>query len=236
MRALIAAIRPWNIDQYESWSARTKHESRLVTRREELTVELLDSFAPHFLFLPHWSWIVPSEIFKKVETVGFHMAALPQGRGGSPLQNQIVRGISHTELCAFRVIEEVDAGPVYLRRPLCLTGTAEEIYLRASAMAFEMIEEILSTRPAPVPQAGPVTVFKRRTPAESEIPSGLDLTQWFDFIRMLDAGGYPRAFIEWGGMRLTFSRASLRHGALHADVEIAPKRADDDDSDRGSSS
>ena len=233
-RALIATIRPWNVRQFEEWARSTSHESQLVTRPEDLTLELIDSFRPDYLFLPHWSWIVPREIFTKVETIAFHMAELPYGRGGSPLQNQIARGIEHTELCALRVEQRIDAGPVYLRRPLCLHGSAEEIYIRASALAFEMIEEILDTRPQAIAQEGEPTVFKRRAPAESAIPSGLSLPQLFDFIRMLDADGYPRAFLDHGDMRFTFSRVALRDGRLHADVEIVSKRTDDDDSGGGS--
>jgi methionyl-tRNA formyltransferase len=226
---LIATIRPWNVRQFERWAKTTSHTSQLVTRPEDLTIERIESFRPDYLFLPHWSWIVPPEVFTKVETIAFHMAELPYARGGSPLQNQMARGIEHTQLCALRVEQRIDAGPVYLRRPLCLQGSAEEIYIRASALAFEMIEEILDTRPQPVAQEGEPTVFKRRTPAESEIPTGLALGQLFDFIRMLDADGYPRAFLDHGDMRFTFSRVALRDGRLHADVEIVPKGSDDDD-------
>lgn len=235
-RALIAAVRPWNLRQYEAWRARSGHESRLLTRPEELTVAEVESFAPDYLFLPHWSWIVPASIYERVETIAFHMADLPDGRGGSPLQNQILRGVTETKLCAFRVQAGLDTGPVYLRRPLSLEGPAQEIFERASVLVFAMIEEILNERPEPVPQQGEVTLFKRRTPAESRIPDGLSLPALFDFIRMLDADGYPRAFLEYGGLRLTFSRAALQNGALHASVEIMETKVDEDDSgSRGAS-
>ena len=56
------------------------------------------------------------------------MTDLPFGRGGSPLQNLITRGISKTKISALRCNEEIDAGPIYLKRPLSLHGSAEEIY------------------------------------------------------------------------------------------------------------
>jgi len=55
------------------------------------------------------------------------MTYMPYGRGGSPLQNLIVRGYRHTKLTALRMVEEFDAGPVYLKEDLCLEGNAEEI-------------------------------------------------------------------------------------------------------------
>lgn len=235
-RALIAAVKPWNEEQYHAWRARSAHESELITRREDLTLATIERFKPDVLFLPHWSWLVPPEIFERVETIAFHMADLPDGRGGSPLQNQILRGMTDTQLSAFRVDAGLDTGPIYLKRPLSLRGSAQEIYLRASTLVFEMIEEILDRRPTPVPQSGEVTVFKRRTPDQSRIPEGLTLEKLFDYIRMLDADGYPRAFLEHGSMTLTFSRASLENGVLRAEVTVVENRSSDDDSGRSGSS
>ena len=37
---------------------------------------------------------------------------------------------------------------------------------------------------------------------------------------MLDAEGYPLAFLDYGGLRFEFSRATLRTGRIVADVTI----------------
>lgn len=47
-----------------------------------------------------------------------------------------------------------------------------------------------------------------------------DLAALHDFIRMLDAEGYPHAFIEHGCFRLEFTRAALFGDRLVADVKI----------------
>lgn len=47
-----------------------------------------------------------------------------------------------------------------------------------------------------MPQEGDPVVFKRRKPEQSDM-SGLEkLEEIFDYIRMLDADGYPHAYIE----------------------------------------
>ena len=69
------------------------------------------------------------------------MTDLPFGRGGSPLQNLIERGIYETKLSALRCCKELDGGDIYLKRPLSLWGTAEEIYLRAAELTKEMMIE-----------------------------------------------------------------------------------------------
>ena len=39
---------------------------------------------------------------------------------------------------------------------------------------------------------------------------------------MLDADGYPYAYLDVNGMRLEFRRVAERSDGLHADVRIAP--------------
>ena len=190
--------------------------------RAELTAGLVTRLKPRFIFFLHWSWKVPAEIIGRQECVCFHMTDVPYGRGGSPLQNLIVRGHRATKLTALRMTETFDAGPVYLKRPLSLEGSAEEILIRASELSAEMIVTIIDRRPIPRDQSGPVTVFRRRTPAESLIPTAASLGALHDFIRMLDAEGYPHAFLEHGGFRYEFSRAARYDGRITADVTITP--------------
>ena len=85
-----------------------------------------------------------------------------------------------------------------------------------------MIDEILESRLTPKNQKGEVVKFKRRTASESEIPPRDDLQDLYDFIRMLDAEGYPQAFLTHAGYRYEFSRASLRDGHIVADVMVVP--------------
>ena len=188
--------------------------------REDLFPEKLELLLPKFIFFPHWSWLIPEDIHTRFECVVFHMTDLPYGRGGSPLQNLIVRGHKETKLTALRCVNELDAGSVYLKRPLSLTGTAEEILQRASALMEEMIIEIVLNHVVPTQQQGEPVVFKRRHPEESNLAPLVDLEQVYDFIRMLDAAGYPRAFLDTEYFHLEFSEASFGETFVDARVRI----------------
>jgi methionyl-tRNA formyltransferase len=83
-----------------------------------------------------------------------------------------------------------------------------------------MIVEIVRTGPTPQPQEGEAVTFARRKPEQSRIENIDGMTKLYDHIRMLDADGYPKAFVESDGFRFEFSRASLKHGRIIADVEI----------------
>jgi methionyl-tRNA formyltransferase len=201
--------------------ARTVCNFVFISDPLELTSENLAALNPRFVFLPHWSHRIDSSIYKQFECVIFHMTDLPFGRGGSPLQNLVARGIYETRISALRCVEEMDAGPIYLKKPLSLHGSAEEIFLRASNVIEEMIIEILENSPKAIPQEGTATVFERRKPDESNLAVAQTLEQAFDLIRMLDAEGYPNAFVNVGPFKIEFTRASMKTGHVVADVRIS---------------
>lgn len=194
-----------------------------IERKIDLNVEKLTAIDPRFVFFPHWSWKIPAEVFEHFECVIFHMTDLPYGRGGSPLQNLIARGHKETMLSALRCEEGVDAGPIYLKRPLSLLGSAEEILLRASDLIETMIKEIAATKQEAIPQSGEPVYFRRRQAKEGNLSLLSDLNQVFDYIRMLDAEGYPAAFIETEHFRFEFTRASMKAEGILADVRIIEK-------------
>jgi len=204
----------------ERLGAQTGRNFLLITAREDLTVEKLIPINPEFIFFPHWSHHIDSSIYERFDCVVFHMTDLPYGRGGSPLQNLIARGIYETKISALRCVEEMDAGPIYLKKPLSLYGSAEEIFLRASNIIENMITEILQESPDPIPQEGLPTVFKRRRPEDGDLVTAQSLEQAFDLIRMLDAEGYPSAFLKIGPFKFEFTRASMKAGQVVADVRI----------------
>lgn len=115
-----------------------------------------------YIFFLHWNWHVPVELWSRFECACFHMTDVPYGRGGSPLQNLIVAGHESTKLTALRMVEELDAGPVYAKRELSLDGRAEEIYIRAAKLSFEIIKWMIRNEPSPEAQQGDVGSFKRR--------------------------------------------------------------------------
>ena len=94
--------------------------------------------------------------------------------------------------------------------------------MRASYLSAKMIGVIAGQEPVPQPQQGEPVIFKRRKPKQSAIIDPDTLEALHDFIRMLDADGYPKAFLEHGGFRFEFSRSALYEGRIKADVTITP--------------
>ena len=199
------------------------HQFIFINNKDELTTDNLERIKPQYIFFPHWSFIISEQIYQNFECVIFHMTDLPYGRGGSPLQNLIVREISDTKISALKCQSGIDSGPIYCKYPLALHGSAYEIFLRAKEIIYEMISFIIENKPIPNEQTGTIVQFERRTPGQGNIGELEDIHTAYNFIRMLDAPGYPKAFLETGNMRLEFEQASLNNGCLSAQVKIFNK-------------
>ena len=192
--------------------------------KNDFIFENLYKLNPDWIFIPHWSDIIPAKIYNNYNCVVFHMTNLPYGRGGSPLQNLIERGHKETVISAIKVEEGIDTGDIYLKTPLSLEGTAEEIFMRSSKVIGTMIKEIIKTTPIPQKQEGEVVKFKRRNPEQSNITKLHILEEVYDYIRMLDCEGYPNAFIETDNFRFEFTKALHNiDKSIIADVRITQK-------------
>ena len=198
-----------------------------VSNTDELLIAV-ERHNPKWVFFPHWSYYIPEKIYENHECVVFHMTDLPFGRGGSPLQNLIGRGIYETKISALRCVKALDAGPIYMKKALSLHGNAQEIYIRASSIIVEMINDILKNHPQPRKQQGEAVVFERRKPEESNIFQLSSLDKLHDYIRMLDADGYPKAYVETEHFKLEFTRSSYKGKEVIADVKFTMKGGDND--------
>jgi methionyl-tRNA formyltransferase len=87
-----------------------------------------------------------------------------------------------------------------------------------------MISQIVKEWPAPLPQRGEPTYFKRRVPSQSIITSASAPRDLYNLIRMLDAPDYPHAFAEIGNFRIEFKDAVLGDdGVVEARATIVAK-------------
>ena len=227
---IVATLKPWNIRAYNEVIKNYPGTWHLITDHRELTTEKVKSINPKFIFFPHWNHTVPNEILEMTTCVCFHETDLPYGRGGSPVQNLIALGHRETVVTALKMTDELDAGPIYLKEKLSLEGLAEEVFVRASYVVAGMIKTIITKNPRPTKQVGKPTLFSRRKPSQSKIPIGkTSLVDLFDHIRMLDAEGYPKAYLESGGFRFEISRPALKSGEILADVRITKSEGDKND-------
>ncbi|MEA2099793.1 MAG: methionyl-tRNA formyltransferase [Campylobacterota bacterium] len=223
---IIATIKEWNISNYfllkELYSE--KYNFHLIINQNELTKQYVDKLNPKYIFFPHWSWIINKTIYKNYDCIVFHMTDLPYGRGGSPMQNLILRGIYDTKISALKVDGGIDSGDIYMKNDFNISkGSAEENFIKLSEIIFNsMIPRFLNEDLVAHKQEGEITSFKRRKEAESNIDSisVKSIDKLYDFIRMLDADTYPKAYLEFDDIKMKFSSVKKENNKLTGTFEV----------------
>jgi methionyl-tRNA formyltransferase len=223
---IIATVKEWNISNYfKSKNIYTnKYNFHLITTKDELTTININQLKPKYIFFPHWSWIIPKNIYDNFDCIVFHMTDLPYGRGGSPLQNLMVQGIYDTKISALKVDDGLDTGDIYLKEDFNISsGNAQEIFTKLSIIIFnKMIPKLLLSDKLPQKQVGKIVNFKRRTHAQSNINTldNKSLDKLYDFIRMLDGEGYPKAFYELENLKFEYMDIEKKHNKLIGRFEV----------------
>mgnify|MGYP000379063316 FL=1 len=224
---LIATIKDWNINNFYEFKKKfeDKYNLYLITNKDDLIYQNVKDLNPKYIFFPHWSWLIPNEIYENYECILFHMTDLPYGRGGSPLQNLITNKIYNTKISAIKVTKELDEGDIYLKENFDISkGSAREIYENASNLIFsELIPKIIENNLIPTKQEGDIVLFKRRTPEQSNIKTLKDISiaNLYDFIRMLDAPSYPKAYLELDNLKIELFEVIIKDGKLEGRFEVS---------------
>lgn len=82
----------------------------------------LEAIAPDVGVVVAYGRILPAEILvvPRLGFVNVHASLLPRHRGASPVQAALLAGDAETGVVTMRVIEQLDAGPVYLERRVAI--------------------------------------------------------------------------------------------------------------------
>lgn len=151
-----------------------------------------------------WSWIIPKEITEKYLCLGVHPSDLPDYRGGSPIQNQIINGITHTKLTLMTLSSsKIDAGEIWLKVDLDLSGsTIFEIFSHITDSSIKLLSNFFTQYPNISPKSQDLSegsYYKRRKPEDSRIKiedfNQKSLKEIYNFVRCL-TDPYPNAYIE----------------------------------------
>jgi len=214
MNYLFCAYRNWNITLFQKLSKKFNNMT-LLTNPKKLTIKFVTDLNPDYIFFPDWSWIVPEQIIKKFICVCIHESNLPKFRGGSPIQNQIIRNIKKTKSTAFVMNNKLDTGDILLQKTLSLEGNMNEIIDRITQNNYDLITKIIRGKFIQKKQSGKPTVFKRRQPSESELESLNHSNQYiYNFIRMLQ-DPYPNAFLKIDGHKIIFKSVKIKGTNIH---------------------
>lgn len=200
---------------YRQWAA--KIFENLVKHNSSLW-EISDVLEADVVLYYGWSWMIPKEMYEKKLCLILHTSPLPKYRGGSPLQNQIIKGEKMSATTILKVEEKIDTGAIYAQSKFSLDGTLDEIFERiievGTVDTIKVLDGLSKGKiKAKKQNDKKATYFKRRTAEQSKlVPIDFDIypaKKIYDLIRSLN-DPYPNAFIVCGdGKKLYLTGAHL---------------------------
>jgi methionyl-tRNA formyltransferase len=182
----------------------------------------LKLFKPDFVFIPHWPFKLPTWVHESFHCIGFHTGNLPDDKGGSPIQNKILRKEYDTFVNAFELNEKLDGGKLMLKEPVSLKhGRIEEILKRISLIIAELVYVIISNKiiSQDIPNKG--IRFTRLSLKQSEVNiDENNLESLYNQIRMVDGLDYPKAVLILKNLKIEFSNAFISENKIKSNCEI----------------
>ena len=210
-KIIIACSKRWFL-KYQNKNISKKYF--IIQNKKSLSFKKLKKLNPSFIFFPHWSHYIPEKIYKNFNCVIFHTSHLPYGRGGSPIQNLIMKNFKRTQICALQACKDLDSGKIYCRENISLKGNLDEIFLNISKKILRMILKISNKNYNLTKQKGRKYIFKRLRKIDSDISKLNKIEDIYNKIRSVDDDEYPRAYIQFKLFKIQFSKAKFVNGKL----------------------
>lgn len=115
-------------------------------RGNEEILERIRQIAPDAGVVVAYGMLLPNALLDvpRLSFVNVHASLLPRYRGASPVQAAILAGDSETGVVTMKVVEELDAGPVYLERRVPI-GEKEDAGSLSSRLAVAGAEVLIET-------------------------------------------------------------------------------------------
>ena len=138
--------------------------------------------------------------------INLHFSHLPQWRGASPLQHEIMSGSSASHVTIFRLVEQLDAGDVLATGafPLGAHETAGSALRRLSVDGAALVGDVVSSLRAgevvAVPQVGPATYAPKLSSTQSQLVANNVVDSVYNLFRAVTPE--PGAWIESSSGRI----------------------------------
>lgn len=212
MNFISCAYREWGIRIHESLTSFFPDSNFSLAKSPDELNHLLSGGLPDAIFCLGWSWYIEPRVTDHCWVVGIHPSGLPDYAGGSPIQNQILNGISRSKSTLFRLSSELDYGPILSQVPLSLEGHIAEIFDRLSTAGLIQLVDFIRDLPNGVTCIDQVVEagHKRHSrihPSASQLTHAdmakMNTRELYDFIRCRE-DPYPNVYLEDAVGKLIF--------------------------------
>ena len=162
------------------------------------------------VFFYGWSWFIENKVIQNFLCICLHPSKLPQFRGGSPIQNQIFRGVKNSAITVFRMNKKVDQGPIFMQKKSSLKGNLKKIFSNMSnigtKITIKLLNDFKKNKLKFYKQKGKISFYKRLTYKENQKNltqlKKITYSQLYDQIRSLQFP-YP-------GLKVKFKKKIIK--------------------------
>ena len=181
------------------------------------TAALLESLGARAYTVASFGQILMPPLLDSLPGLNVHASLLPRYRGAAPIVRAIMNGETETGVSIMDIVAELDAGDVYLQRPVIIeeSDDAGSLYEKLGREGGEALVEALDLLEAgditPEPQdEGAATYAEKITAAERGIDWTRPAQDIFNQVRGLSP--HIGAFTAAGGQRLKVWKTALEAG------------------------
>lgn len=161
----------------EEAARRTIPVLKARTLRSGQTREVIEALDFDVAVVVAFGALVPEELLERPRHgwINLHFSVLPRWRGAAPVQRALMAGDATTGATVFRLVEQLDAGPVYNSRsyPIADTDTAGTLLRRLATQTPDLVTAALTDIAegiAPTPQSlAGVTSAPKITPDDARL-------------------------------------------------------------------
>jgi len=207
MNIVFLAYREWALKVYPAISKHPKIRKTVLCKTEEDLLNL--ELAQYDLIIScGWSDELGSEIISKISAIGVHCAELDRYSYGTPLQLQIIDGITKSKHRIFSFTHDKNSTRAHTHNrlyshevPLDLSGNMEDILEQMTVTSKALFNMYLNDYPDITWKEWPAEsiVRSKRIPEDSKLTKeqfmSMNTEELYNFFRCLETP-YPNGYIE----------------------------------------
>jgi len=183
------------------------------------SIDRIAALKPDVIFVADFGQMIRQAVrdCARLDTINLHGSLLPELRGAAPINWAIIRGYRQTGVTTFSLVDEMDAGAMYLtgQTDVDSTETTEQLRERLALLGADVtcrtLEMIRAGDAQPCEQDHAKATLAPRLKKSDGL---IDWTADAETIRNVIHGTWP-----WPGGQAVF------HGAKHKDVQVVIARA-----------
>jgi methionyl-tRNA formyltransferase len=174
MKILYCGYRTWALDAHSdivglNLTGRNVLLPSGCCSTQEQLLECINNEKFDAIFMAGWSWIIPKKICDDNYIVDVHPSDLPEYAGGTPIQHQVIDGLTKTNATLFNVTSKLDGGPIIFKVPISLKGGIDDIFKELTRATVELYVRFTSAWPHIIEfKQKPGTTRKRLKPEDSK--------------------------------------------------------------------